>query len=350
MQFMEWRNKVRHLLRNRVYRTLLILVILFSSYVLIIQQPTPRRNADQYVEENLFDEILLKKCLYRVFSDSILVLNFNFPFYANVDTLKDLYGGVFARVIACGPPPSVFDSDSKGPDIEFDVEQGHFSYHCLALAIEKYPDYEGYFYGQDDMIINWWTFTEHDRRKIWHGTKVIDWRQDAFKPLLVPQWIWWNTNMGITACRKYYNTLKNLADNNGMKGFDAAAALKTYMRNGSGRPRCAKGWSDFFHIPGNLSQLYRNLSHIAYSNNLYLEISVHNILRSMVDMDQIILLNGIYMPDEGYKGYTTKAFWKLYNHQIAFIHPYKFYADESHYSGVELKQNVIRFTQELTGC
>ena len=32
-------------------------------------------------------------------------------------------------------------------------------------------------YGQDDMIINWWTFTELDRTKIWHGTKVVDWRQ-----------------------------------------------------------------------------------------------------------------------------------------------------------------------------
>ena len=72
--------------------------------------------------------------------------------------------------------------------------------------------------------------------------------------------------------------------------------------------------------------------------------------RSMVPLDDVLLVDGVYMPDAGYEDYSTKAFWKLYNHQIAFIHPYKFHTDERVYSGNELKRNVIRFKQKLTDC
>lgn len=334
----------------RIFFIAIVIVLVYIFYHLLEQYYDPF-NQNVYVEEKEYDDELTKKCFYRAFSDSILVLNFNFPFYNNVDTLKDLYEGVFARVVACGPAPTVF-LDNKQPDIVFDVEQGHFSYHCLALAMEKFPNYKGYFYGQDDMIINWWTFTENDRDKIWHGTKVIDWRQDAYGKILKPDWIWWKSYMGIEACQKYYTTLKSLAASSkkNFVGFDGKKALDLYLKNGGNKPRCAKGWSDFFFIPGHFAQHYRNLSHIAYNNKLYLEIAVHNILRSIVGIDDFLLVDGVYMPDKGLQGFTTDAFWKLYNHQIAFIHPYKFNTDERYFSGSRLKHDVIRFKQKLTDC
>ena len=198
------------------------------------------------------------------------------------------------------------------------------------------------------MIINWWTFTNLDRKRIWHGTKVIDWRQDAFKKIIQTDWIWWKSEMGIVACQNYYKKLKSFALS-GVSSFHASA-FKFYMSNGGGKPRCAKGWSDFFYIPGHISQNYKNLSYLAYNNKLYLEIAVHNILRSMDDMNNFVLVDGLYMPDKGFSDYSTKAFWKLYNHQIAFIHPYKFNTDQRYFSGSELKHHVIRFKQKLTDC
>ena len=72
--------------------------------------------------------------------------------------------------------------------------------------------------------------------------------------------------------------------------------------------------------------------------------------RSMVRTDDLVLVDGVYMPDAGYEDYSTRAFWKLYNHQIAFIHPYKHHTDEQVYSGQKLKQNVIRLKEKLTDC
>ena len=84
-------------------------------------------------------------------------------------------------------------------------------YYIIVNAISHFVLCLGYMYGQDDMIINWWTFTQLDRLKMLHGTKVVDWRQDAYKSIIQPQWIWWTSYMGIEACRNYYSHLKRLS-------------------------------------------------------------------------------------------------------------------------------------------
>ena len=88
-----------------------------------------------------FTDNLKKRCFYRVFGDSLLLLNFNFPFYKNINVLNDLYEGVFGKIVFCGPTPRT--QSHKKPDIEIDSVNGYFSYHCLALAIDKYPNFQG---------------------------------------------------------------------------------------------------------------------------------------------------------------------------------------------------------------
>lgn len=200
------------------------------------------------------------------------------------------------------------------------------------------------------MVINWWTMVNHDRAKIWHGTKVVDFRQDAYGEIIRKDWIWWNTKLGIEACQKYYESLKSIAQSGGDAVVTSKNILGIYLKNGYGRPHCGKGWSDFFYIPGRFAESFIFLSTMAYENKLYLEIAVHNILRSLDMTENILVLDGIYLPDKGVFDYNSKAFWDTYNHQIAFIHPYKFHADQHQHSISLLKSKVILFKQQLTKC
>lgn len=96
----------------------------------------------------LFPLVSETACLNGAFRNSVLVLNFNFDqFYSSVPLLYDMYDGVFARIVTCGPEASKLGSAFK-PDIVFEVVSGHFSYRCVGLAVEKYPGYEGLFFAR----------------------------------------------------------------------------------------------------------------------------------------------------------------------------------------------------------
>ena len=82
------------------------------------------------------------RCLKDSFKDTLLVLNFNYPFYENIQLLHELYHDVFGKVVMCGPQPN--NEAGKGPDILYYEEKiWYFRYRCLTKAIERYPGYTG---------------------------------------------------------------------------------------------------------------------------------------------------------------------------------------------------------------
>ena len=89
-----------------------------------------------------FRERITRKCFKNIYKDYCLVLNFNSPsLYENAEALRELYTDVFGVIIICGPKPDINFGKYK-PNIEFENE-GRFGYHCLSLAIDKYPNYKG---------------------------------------------------------------------------------------------------------------------------------------------------------------------------------------------------------------
>ena len=249
-----------------------------------------------------------------------------------------MYEGVFGRVVTCGPKPSSFNKNFK-PDIIFEVESGHFSYECLGIAMDTFPGYRGYVYGNDDMIINWWNFRNLDLNKIWQGSRIVDFRQDAYGSP-IRNWIWWKTEMGLSACQNFYTDLLRLGN---------ASLIDHYTRNGKGRPRCGKGWTDFFYVPAALAPQFRQLSTIAYKNKLYLEIAVHNILRCLDLESNFIVLDGVYLPDIGIKECDEVTFWKFYNSRHAFIHPFKLNLHLK-YQRKEFKTRILSLRDRLLAC
>ena len=180
--------------------------------------------------------------------------------------------------------------------------------------------------GADDMIINWWNLLKINKSKIWEGAPT-DFRQDAYsKVILRPEWIWWHKSIGIPACQEYHQELVRLAhlQATGLSQIiDANFALQTYIQNGNGKARCGKGWSDFFYIPHRISRQYRVLDNIAYERRLFLEMAVTNILRSLDLAENVVNINGVYLPELGLAP-TSDSAWRTYNRNISFIHPFKF--------------------------
>ena len=70
----------------------------------------------------------------------LLVLVFSFPFYENIPVLHEMYDEVFGMVLTCGSISTL-----QGPDIVTPVIKGYFGYMCLAKAMEKYSQFEGFY-------------------------------------------------------------------------------------------------------------------------------------------------------------------------------------------------------------
>ncbi|XP_022794878.1 probable glycosyltransferase STELLO1 [Stylophora pistillata] len=127
-------------------------------------------------------------CLRNAFSDIVLVVVFNFPFYSSIPTLSGLYKNAFPTIMFCGP------TESREHKIELvqSIFKGYFGYMCMSRAMEKYPGYEGYLLIGDDVILNYWNLIGMDRNKIWEGPKV-----PILSEYTQPEkWSWWNSIYG----------------------------------------------------------------------------------------------------------------------------------------------------------
>ena len=92
----------------------------------------------------------------------LLVINFNQPHYDNIPFLKNLYGSYFDTLVFYGPKPD--------PRIEAYSYQGVYwtsSYGTLVDAMQKYPDYDGYFWLNDDCALFTWNLINLDIQKPW---------------------------------------------------------------------------------------------------------------------------------------------------------------------------------------
>ena len=203
------------------------------------------------------------------------------------------------------------------------------------------------------MLVNWWTLLAKDGSKVWQGAEIVDFRQDAYGQIINNHWPWWRTDMGIKACQEAYKELTALAKTKNVQ-FDAKKALDTYLRNGDGKPRCGKGWSDLFYVPVSVSRTCRHLLELNYKHKVFLEIAVNNVLRSLDDAKNFENLKGMYLPDADLRAWDSnegRPVWEQYNTKLTFLHPIKMG------SGPYAKMNqaivthwILDITKSLTKC
>ena len=295
-----------------------------------INYPHPEiiRNLEVQNEVKASDPKVPANCRFRKSLKKVLLaINFNFIFYKLIPTLREFYTPHFRKVVFCGPEEDV----KYGHIIKMNSKRaGREGYHCLAKAIEFYhlkdgSDFDGYFYSNDDVMLNFWTLNE-DTNKIWLGDTIV-WRnaQDASKPLRKGSW--WPANT--PRCKRILNKLGNDSTANSyvqnyyrniLRNFYNKTIAKDQLPvydTKQERRICVKSWSDAFYIPARYADGYVRLANMFEAEKLFLEIAspmIHNMLE---DSTQMLNMNGIYHVSKNFGFYGTYSF------NSTFSHPFK---------------------------
>ena len=133
----------------------------------------------------------------------LLAINFNFNYYQQIPVLKKFYEPHFGKVVFCGYDKS--SNYSEDELLKMTGTKGYEGYQCLALAIEKYPNYKGYFHSNDDVLLNFWNLN-FDIDRVWLGAPAHLTYVRGKRPF--PKWVWWPTSG--PRCERVFQKLNSM--------------------------------------------------------------------------------------------------------------------------------------------
>lgn len=224
----------------------------------------------------------------------LLVVNYNWPFYHTIAHIEAFYKDFFPNIVFYGP--------KRGNGVHVLVNYyWYFAYRILADAMIRYPDYDGYLYINDDVMLNLWNFDRFDSNKIWFvWLKPIAWAYASRSK----DWCWWKSSMGSSAIRPCLQDLPDLYK-------------KNYIEN-MGQNNLTHGGSDVLYIPQRLRTDYINLAHFFYDYRVILEIAMPSICCCLESIDRWEIFNAKYL-----WGPEQKKLFDLYSKELDYIHPVK---------------------------
>lgn len=107
-----------------------------------------------------FNQNDLKAYDYTKLNNTLLIINFNHPYFDNIPFLKKLYSPFFKKI--------VFYGEGEHPEVtKIKSNKGHFVCEVLIDALRNNPDATGYLFLEDDCILNIWNCLSLDPNKIW---------------------------------------------------------------------------------------------------------------------------------------------------------------------------------------
>lgn len=305
-------------------------------------------------------------CLWNEFSDVVLVIVYNYPFYSSIPALTALYKNAFPTMMFCGP--------REAKNVNYTVEalhihKGFFAYACMSRAMEKHPGYSGYLLINDDVMLNYWNLVGLKRDVIWEGPKEPIHFQNYSQP---ERWYWWNSTWGMKTCQKAFNEIWAMRESNLDKWqpeminehtdeqsflrttvWNRKMALDVLQRNGNGTLYCYHGRSDVFYIPGKFAESFKTLSYVFYKHGSFLEIAVPTICRMLDEEEDFEYIPGAYLPGKLGEPPVRKArhFWEVYDKKLAFLHPFKLhYKGDGALNSILLRNWIIEYSNGLSKC
>ena len=285
-------------------------------------QPTKNTNSDS---NN-------KKCYRNYYDKILLVIIYNHPHYESIPLLREFYEPVFPNIYFCGTTDNNIKSkynnrtDDNNVIHRHDIVRGIFGYECLASAIRQNHEnggYQGYFYINDDVILNFWNLI-----KIKFDPTVMRTFTNWQVPLngTVPQnWYWWVSPFGYDKVQNAVKRIEFLSK----KFFQYEKLMNTLRENGHGNLSVYNGRSDIVYIPRSHALKFQELSSIFRREQVFLEIAIPTICRFLALEKDISHLHGHYIPGDVRKNDSrvidSRHFWVTYlkNPNLLFIHPFK---------------------------
>ena len=295
------------------------------------------------VEESVINESPSKPCKNPInfpgkapFPDIFLAINFNNPFYKNVPILIDYFKPLFPNYFFCGPE---VDPDGKYQIVviqQVKAEYGYYGFQCVAEAIRRKPGFAGYFYVNDDMIINWWNFFKLDKTKIWFpGPKEFG----RHKMVPAPIAFWWRRAACLERCSQAFVEMES------DPSFVQINATKIYLSNLGNERACSNSLADIMYIPGRLAKSFELISQKFYDHRVFLEVASPMAVLMLEKRENIIDTRGLYLQKKygwgHWTGNSARA-WLEYDYKTFFLHPYKF-------SGFNQTKNTGEFKDRVLG-
>ncbi|XP_068736848.1 uncharacterized protein [Montipora capricornis] len=289
-------------------------------------------------------------CLKDAFKEILLVIVYNYPFYDSIPYLSALYRPAFPHLLFCGPSHNT----SRPGILTVDIFRGVLGYECLGKAMREHPGYRGYFYINDDVILNYWNFVDFDWEKIWESSSSF-----GSTPVYEPansNWYWWISPYGLNNCRRAYEDVANM--NLGAKKLNVKYHVSMLSKNSNGSLRCFSGRSDILYIPRKHTRVFSILSETFYERKVFLEIAIPTMIRFLERNENIGRLPGYYIPGDVRRNdprvSDSRFFWFVYfpKKTLWFIHPFKLHGHEmdSKFNLVMLKFILIEKVKLLTDC
>eukprot|EP00794_Sanderia_malayensis_P014167 gene14167-15646_t len=290
----------------------------------------------------------------RPLGSVLLAINFNHPFYENVPVILKFYRPIFQKYVLCGPE---FDKTGRFDIIKIPQpkkEYGFYGYQCLVEAIRRNnKGYSGYFYVNDDMIVNWWNFLQLDKTKIWFGNKKFQFENGGHahghvmgaKP---SPWSRTKADCG-NRCSQTFASMEQSTR------FNNTGIFQTYFKNSGNKRICIGGLSDVFYIPARLAAKYQLVAQAFYENLVFLEVAVPMSLVLLDDISNMVFFEGLYLQVKyGWSDWTlnTDIAWKEYNYDVYFLHPYKLTGENRTKNSGEFQERVAAKSETIicTNC
>jgi hypothetical protein len=279
------------------------------SAVAVGESPSPTNNA------------LLQDVTSR-FSNVLLVVNFNFPYYDNIPFLLKLWSPIFKHIVFFGPVPRQalreprgrignyryeFDSPRllltfldepqrarrrsahKAHVTTFESQHGNLGYVSMINAMHRFPFHSGYLYTNDDIFMNWPLLSSLNGSQAWSEYLRV---QDVSVA-----WGRWKRSDTMDAFRLAYaqlpspfqqrltTAMANMPADKRLVGYDYTAI-----------PPAIHAESDVFYVPQRLRKDFIVVATKFAEQQTFLEVAVPNtilaIIRKRYTYQQ---LHGLYL-------------------------------------------------------
>jgi hypothetical protein len=224
------------------------------------------------------------------FSNVLLIINFNHPYYGNIDFLKRLYSPFFPNI--------VFYGESADPRVTaIPTHIGFFISDVMSDVINKHPGYKGYLFLEDDCILNIWNCWDFDLDKIWlvriTSTCNMVTKQNAHS------WAW-SYPHGFEPTKKAFAHL-------------SPKDLEILGHN-VGKDNACGASADIFYFPARLKDDVLRL--VPHFRPVFIEIAMPTILAALDYKENWQIINILWGPDNG----SLHNRWPI---EYTCIHPLK---------------------------
>ena len=269
------------------------------------------------------------------FLDILLAINFNHPFYHNIPMLTRYFEPVFPNYLFCGPE---VDKEKENPIVVIPhpkEEYSYFGFMCLVEAIRRKPGFSGYFYVNDDVVINWFHFHKLDRSKIWFPEPHRMEEHNMLPTKINSQW--WK----IASClEKCSNTFAEVESDPKILEMNAT---KIYLENVGNKRICSGSFSELVYMPARLAKRYEIIAQKFYDHRVLSDVTIPMSILMLDKIGNMVDIKGMFL--EAIKGQGS---WKLnvehvdshFTFKTFFLHPFKL-------TGGNQKKNLQDFEERI---